>query len=125
MGPRPVPEPAVVWVVRNGRGGPYDFERDMREQEQWKEHAAFMNALVDDGVVLMGGPLGGGREALLLCAATSEEALRLRLADDPWMQSGMLATKSIERMTVALSPTAIDEILAQGPPAPDEEAHRP
>jgi len=108
--------PATVWVVRNVRGGPYDFSRDMREQEQWKEHAAFMNALVDDGVVLIGGPLEGGLEVILVCSAPTEDALRRRLAEDPWVHSGMLTAKSVERMTVALSPAAVDELLARGAP---------
>lgn len=107
-----MPEPSTVWVVRNVRGGSYDFEREMREQEQWKEHASFMNRLVDDGVVLLGGPLEGGFETLLLCSATTEDALKRRLAEDPWMRSGMLTTRSVERMTVALSPPAVDELLA-------------
>jgi hypothetical protein len=29
----------------------------MREQEGWDEHARFMDALVDDGFVLLGGSL--------------------------------------------------------------------
>lgn len=84
----------------------------MREQAQWHEHARFMNALVDDGVVLIGGPLDGGTETLLVCSAPSETALRGRLAEDPWMRNGMLAHESIERLTVALSPPAIDDLLS-------------
>jgi uncharacterized protein YciI len=116
MSTRQDPEPATVWVVRNVRGGPYDFSREMREQEQWKEHAAFMNALVDEGVVLIGGPLEGGLETILLCSAPTEDVLRRRLAEDPWVHSGMLTAKSVERMTVALSPAAVDELLAAGGP---------
>lgn len=116
MSTRNSPGPATVWVVRNVRGGPYDFSRDMREQQQWKEHAAFMNALVDDGVVLIGGPLEGGVETLLLCSAPTEDALRRRLGQDPWVRSGMLTAKSVEQMTVALSPAAVDELLAAGAP---------
>lgn len=116
MDAQQVPELAIVWVVRNARGGPYDFSRDMREQKQWREHASFMNALVDDGVVLIGGPLEDGVEVLLVCSAPSEDVLRGRLAQDPWMRSGMLAHKSIERLTVALSPSAVDKLLAAGTP---------
>ena len=114
MSTRQSPDPATVWVVRNVRGGPYDFSRDMREQPQWKEHAAFMNALVDDGVVLIGGPLEGGAETLLLCSAPTEDALRRRLGGDPWVCSGLLTARSVERMMVALSPAAVDELLAGG-----------
>lgn len=111
-----LPGPATVWVVRNSRAGPYEFSRDMREQDQWREHAAFMNGLVDDGVVLIGGPLEGGVDTLLLCVAPSEDALRRRLAQDPWMRNGMLAHKSIELLTVALSPAWVDVILQERAP---------
>jgi hypothetical protein len=117
-------EPATIWVVRNRRGEPYDFSRDMREQERWPEHAAFMNALVDDRVVLIGGPIEGGTETLFLCSAPSEDALRRRLAEDPWMRSGMLVHERIERLTVALSADAVDKVLAEGPRAQADRLRR-
>ncbi len=56
----------------------------MRQQEQWEKHAAFMDALADDGFVILGGPLGGGEEKfLLIIAAENEQAIKARLADDP------------------------------------------
>ena len=39
--------------------------------EQWDEHAAFMNALVDDGFVVLGGPLGDEGKILLIIKAQS------------------------------------------------------
>ena len=111
------PPPAELWVVCNARGGPYDFSRGMNQQSGWKDHAAFMNALVDDGFVLLGGPLQGDREALLICSAPSEDAVRKRLAEDPWAPIGMLAVKSIERWTIVLSPPAVDDFLANVPRA--------
>ena len=83
----------------------------MREQEGWKEHAAFMNALVDEGLIILGGPVEGDRETLLIFAAPSREAVLERLAQDPWAHNGMLSVKSIERWTIVLSPPAIDVIL--------------
>jgi hypothetical protein len=32
----------------------------MREQDDWDAHAGFMDGLVDDGFVLLGGPVGDG-----------------------------------------------------------------
>ena len=76
--------PRELFLVRVERGGPWDWSRDMRDQEQWREHADFMNALVDDGFILLGGPVEGGREAFHVVDAASEEELRARLAADPW-----------------------------------------
>ena len=97
-------EPRELYLVRVARGGPWDWSRGMREQELWTEHAHFMNALVDDGFILLGGPVEGGREAFHVVDAASEEALRARFAEDPWALNEMLTVTSVERWTILLSP---------------------
>ena len=62
-----------------------------------------MDALVDDGFVVLGGPVGDvdtGR-ALLVVHAESEEAIRERLAGDPWPEE-LLTIESIEPWSVWL-----------------------
>ena len=97
-------DPRVLHIVRVRRGGPWDWSRDMREQELWPEHAQFMNGLVDDGLIVLGGPLDGDREAFHVVEAQSEEELRARFAEDPWAKNGMLSIASVERWTILLSP---------------------
>ncbi len=92
----------TYWVVRLERGGPWDWSRDMREQDGWDEHAAFMDGLVEDGFIVLGGPLEGDRETLHVVEAPSEEAVRERFAGDNWAPNGMLSVKSVERWTVLL-----------------------
>jgi len=99
-----VAEGKELFIVRVERGGPWDWSRDLREQVEWPEHAHFMNALVDDGMVLLGGPLAGGREAFHVVDAPSEEVLRARFAEDPWARNGMLTVASVERWTILLAP---------------------
>jgi uncharacterized protein YciI len=84
------------------RGGPWDWTRGLREQDGWDEHAQFMDGLVDDGFIVLGGPLDGDRETLHIVEAPSEEAIRQRFAEDNWAQNGMLSVKSIERWTILL-----------------------
>jgi uncharacterized protein YciI len=74
----------------------------MREQAGWDEHALFMDGLVDTGFILLGGPLEGERDTLHIIEAESEDAIRRRLAEDPWAQNGMLTPASIERWTIVL-----------------------
>lgn len=74
----------------------------MREQDGWDEHARFMDALVEDGFILLGGPLEGDRDVLHIVDAPSQEAVHARLAEDNWTANGMLATVSVERWTVLL-----------------------
>ena len=38
----------MFFAVRLVRGGPWDWARDLREQEGFAEHARFMDSLVDE-----------------------------------------------------------------------------
>jgi uncharacterized protein YciI len=90
------------YVVRVKRGGPWDWSRDMRQQDAWDEHADYMDALYADGFVVLVGPLEGGRETLWLVEAESEGAIRKRMAEDPWAANGMLRPVRIERWDIVL-----------------------
>jgi uncharacterized protein len=61
-----------------------------------------MDRMVEEGFILLGGPLGGEREVLHVVDAPSEEAIHARLAEDNWTQNGMLETVSVERWTILL-----------------------
>jgi uncharacterized protein YciI len=74
----------------------------MREQDGWDEHARFMDELVDEGFIVLGGPLEGDREVLHVVDAPSEEAIQERLAHDNWTVNGMLTTVGVERWTILL-----------------------
>jgi hypothetical protein len=74
----------------------------MREQDGWDEHARFMDALVEDGFMVLGGPLEGEREVLHVVDAPSERAVRDRFAEDNWHRNGMLRITSLESWTVLL-----------------------
>jgi uncharacterized protein YciI len=90
------------FVLRLERGGPWDWSRDMREQDGWDEHAKFMDGLVDEGTIVLGGPLEGDRETMHVIRADSEQAVRDLLATDPWWVNGMLRPVRIERWTILL-----------------------
>lgn len=92
----------MYWVVRRRRGGPWDWSRDMREQDGWEEHARFMESLLADGFVVLGGPLEDGRDVLHIVDAPSREAVDERLAEDNWSRNGMLETVAVEGWTVLL-----------------------
>jgi uncharacterized protein YciI len=91
-----------LWVVRRRRGRPWDWSRGMREQEGWDEHAAIMDRFVEEGFILLGGPLEGEREVLHLVRAQSQDEIQGRLAEDNWTQNGMLETVSVEGWTILL-----------------------
>lgn len=74
----------------------------MRDQVQWPEHAAFLNQLVDEGFVVLGGPLGDGERVLLVVSAESEAAIRRRIDADPWTPLRLLPIARIEPWQVLL-----------------------
>ena len=90
------------FVVIRERGLAWDDAQPMREQEGWDDHAAFMDALADEGFIHLGGPLGeGDRRFLHIVDAASVEVIRERLAADPW-EARQLATVDIEPWQVLL-----------------------
>ncbi len=90
-----------LFAVINTRGAAYKRGEPMEAQEAWRPHADFMNALVDDGFVLLGGPLEEP-DVLLIVRAESADAIRARLAADPWHAKVLLTIKSISLWTLRL-----------------------
>jgi uncharacterized protein YciI len=85
-------------VIREA--GPAWTAGGIAEQPAVSDHAAFMNALAEEGFVLFGGPLAGSEDgrvrALLTVEAEDEAEIRRRFADDPWVPTEQLRTVSIE-----------------------------
>jgi len=97
----------AYFVVRRVRGSAWNSAVPMRAQALWAEHAAFMNGLAAEGFIVLGGPVGtGGEEALLIFDAASEEAIRTRLAADPWSTAKLLEIARVEPWTILLDARA-------------------
>ena len=95
------------FAVTRDRGPAWDASLPMREQKQWTEHAAFMNRLVEEGFVVLGGPLGdearlGFSKALFAINADSERTIETRLDADPWTAMGLLRITKIEPWKILL-----------------------
>jgi uncharacterized protein YciI len=77
-------------------GPGWDPARPIRAQDGWDEHAAFMDGLVDDGFLIVGGPLSDGQRTLHLVEADDDQVVAARFAEDPWARDGLLRVGSIE-----------------------------
>jgi uncharacterized protein YciI len=86
----------ATFAVTLIHGPGWDASRPIRGQENWDGHAAFMDGLVDDGFLILGGPLSDGDRTLHLVEAPGEPEIRARLAADPWACAGLLRVGSIE-----------------------------
>ena len=89
-----------TFVVLSRAGASRDLTRGSREQAYWDEHAAYIDALVDDGTILLGGPLTDEGGALLVVRGASEEEVRAKVAADPWYTHGILVLERIARWEI-------------------------
>jgi len=91
-----------MFLVLLRRSGPeWDRSKPMEEQSGWDEHASFMDGLVEDGFLVLGGPLADEVRVAHAVEAESEEAVRATLARDPWSETH-LVVDSIEPWTIRL-----------------------
>ena len=83
-----------TFLAISSAGPNRDFSKGTREQPFWGEHAKFIDRLVDDGLILMGGPLVDEGGALLVFNAEDENEVRGKLKNDPWATHGILNWKA-------------------------------
>jgi uncharacterized protein YciI len=89
------------------RTGPeYDPRLEVGEQTLFAEHAAYMDQLVDEGHIVLGGLLPNLRTAHVM-EAESEEELREIWSRDPWYESH-LVLESIEPWDIRLDGRRVD-----------------
>jgi uncharacterized protein YciI len=88
-------------VILRQAGPEWDGSKPMEEQPGWAEHAAFMDDLVDEGFIVLGGPLAQDRRVAHAVEAESEDAVRATWARDPWSGSH-LVVDTIEPWTIRL-----------------------
>lgn len=92
----------MMFLVVLRRSGPhYDHSKPLEEQSGWPEHAAFMDGLVEDGFIVLGGVLDDEVRTAHAVEAASKEEIRERLAQDPWSGSH-LTIDSIDGWTIRL-----------------------
>ena len=91
-----------LFAVLNARGPTWDHAKPMEQHDGWRAHADFMNALVAEGFIVLGGPLEGTRDVLLIVHAEHEAEVTARLAPDVWMLNGFLQRRWIAPWTLRL-----------------------
>jgi uncharacterized protein YciI len=84
------------FAVRLVHGPGWDPSRQIRDQDAWDEHAAFMDGLVEDDFIILGGPVGEGEQTLHAVEAADENDIAARFGADPWASAGLLRIGEIE-----------------------------
>jgi uncharacterized protein len=91
-----------LFAVIRTRGPAWHHAQPLEGQPDWAGHAAFMNALAREGVVVLGGPLEGTSDVLLVLRAETAGEIRARLAEDPWAREDLLRVSRIAPWTLRL-----------------------
>ena len=89
-----------TFLAISSAGPNRDPSKSTRQQPLWDEHAAFIDQLVAEGFILMGGPLVDEGGAMLIVNAEDENEVREKLKDDPWMNHGVLKLESVKRWQI-------------------------
>ena len=91
----------MFFVVLRRSGAQWDPSKPLEEQSGWAAHASFMDELVRNGFVVLGGPLADEHRVVLVVEAGSEDAARSTLARDPWNETH-LQVDAIDAWTIRL-----------------------
>ena len=89
-----------AYVAISSAGPKRDSFKSTREQPLWDEHAAFIDQIVAEGFILMGGPLADEGGAMLIVNAEHENEAREKLKNDPWFERGILKLESVKRWQI-------------------------
>lgn len=91
-----------TFMVIRAHGPAWDDSLSMRAQRGWDEHARFMEQLLAEGVVRLGGPLSDSDQVLLILEAADESAVARALERDPWHAASLLAIQRITQWNILL-----------------------
>ena len=89
-----------TFVTISSAGPNRDPSKGTREQPLWDEHATFIDQLIAEGFILMGGPLVDEGGAMLIVNADDEVEVREKLKNDPWFERGILKLESVKRWQI-------------------------
>lgn len=89
-----------TFLVISSAGSNRDLSKGTREQLFWDEHAEFIDKLVDEGFILMGGSLIDEGGSLLIVCSEDENEVQEKIKYDPWFEKGILKLESIKRWQI-------------------------
>jgi uncharacterized protein YciI len=91
------------------RAGPTWSSGSVREQRDWDAHAQFVDALIERGTFVMGGPFSDNSGSMSLLEGVDVEEARRILEDDPFMKNGVFVLEEIREWDVF-----VDELSTGG-----------
>lgn len=109
-----------LFAVFRVRGNAWQKSVPLEGQPDWSAHAAFMNGLEKEGFVVLGGPLEGSDDVLLVVRAQSSGEIADRFAVDPWTKSDLLRISRISPWSLRLGSLPYEHERPEQPSPPSE-----
>lgn len=92
-----------TFVILWAHGPAWVAGKTVREQPYWEEHAAFMDRLFEDGMVVLGGPFADGTGSMVIVEAeSSEQEVADLFASDPFAVQGIFVLRSLKQWQLFL-----------------------
>jgi uncharacterized protein YciI len=91
------------------RAGPTWTSGSVREQPDWDAHAEFVDALIERGTFVMGGPFSDNSGSMSLLEGIDADEARRLLEGDPFMNNGVFVLEEIREWNVF-----VDELSNSG-----------
>ena len=91
------------------RAGPTWKSGGVREQPDWDAHAEFVDALIERGTFVMGGPFSDNLGSMSLLEGVDAAEAEQLIADDPFMKNGVFVLDEIREWTIF-----VDELAPSG-----------
>ena len=85
----------VLW-----RAGPTWTSGCVREQPRWDEHAEFIDALIENGTFVMGGPFADNSGSMSLLEGVTVDEARQIIAKDPFVENGVFVLDDLREWNV-------------------------
>jgi uncharacterized protein len=83
-------------------GSLWDSSKPVREQQFWDEHARFIDALFDEGKIILAGPFADRSGSLVIVAADNSEQVWEMYRSDPWTEHDVLVVYDVKEWTIFL-----------------------
>jgi uncharacterized protein YciI len=108
----------VLW-----RAGPTWTSGGVREQPLWDEHAEFIDALIENGTFVMGGPFADNSGSMSLLEGVTVDEARQIIAKDPFVENGVFVLDDLREWNVFVTVVQFRAVAATPRPRPASTAH--
>lgn len=91
------------FLVERHFGHKWNHSLPIRSQSEWESHAAFMDSLASNGLILLGGPIKNSSKVLLIVRGMEMLDVLKNLSEDPWKATGLIEEIAIVQWEVMLN----------------------